>query len=73
MQAKLKWGVIPESLHIHHSTAAQYIYKIDCDVTRLVATERVRNKYSLWRSFTLYCNSVILINWQRQFDSTLAQ
>ena len=69
----LKWGVIPESLRIHHSTAAQYSYKDDCDLTRLVGTERVRNIYSLLESFTLYCSGVILINWQRQFDSILAQ
>ena len=48
-----------ESLHIHHSTAAQYSYKNDCDITRVVATERVRNNYSLLESFTLYCSGVI--------------
>ena len=68
-----KRGVIPESLRIHYSTAAQYSYKNDCDVTRLEATERVVNKYSLLESFTVYCSSVILENWQRQFDSTLAR
>ena len=31
----------------------------DCDVTRLVGTEPVRNKSSLLESFTLYCTCVL--------------
>ena len=46
-QAVLKRVVNTESLRIHNSTAAQPSDRNDCDVTRLVATERVRNKYFL--------------------------
>ena len=71
-RAVLKWRANRESLPIHHSNAAQYRDRKDCDVTRLVAMEHVPNKNSLLESFTLYCSSNILIDWQRQFDGTVA-
>ena len=43
-QAVLKWGVNTEWLRIQHSNAAKHSERNDCDVTRLVATERVRNR-----------------------------
>ena len=46
-QAVLKWGVNTESLRIHHSTAARHSWNSINDVTRLVTTEHVRNKYAL--------------------------
>ena len=42
-QIRSEYGVTP----YYHSTAAQHSWNGFCDVTRLVATERVRNKYSL--------------------------
>ena len=72
-QAVLKWEVITESLRVQYSTSAQHSDRKDCDVNRQVSTERVRNKYSLLVSFTLYCSSNIVIDWLRQFDITLAQ
>ena len=43
-----------DSLCIQYSITAQLSGRNDSDVTRLVATEQVRNKYSLLRSFALY-------------------
>ena len=48
-QAVLKWERNTESLRIQHSTAARYSNRIEDDVTRLVATEHVRKKCSLWK------------------------
>ena len=44
-------GITPYS-PLHRSTAAQYSYKNESDITRLFATEDVRNKYSLRESIT---------------------
>ena len=46
-KAVLKWVVKMDSLRVQNSTTAQHSDRNDCDVTRLVATECVRNKYSL--------------------------
>ena len=61
-QAVIKRRVNTESLRIQYSSAAQHSYKNHCDVTTLVATERVRNKYSLLESFIFYSSSILLIN-----------
>ena len=58
-QALLKWGVNTESLRIHHNTAARDSHKSVSDVTRLLAKEHVRNKYSLRE--TIHNNSVKLL------------
>ena len=52
-QAVLKWGVNTERLQIRYSIAAQHTDTIDCDVTRLVMTERTQNKKSLLGYFAL--------------------
>ena len=51
--AVIKLGVNTESLRIHHSTAARHSWNGLSDVTRLVTTEQVRNKYSLLESIFL--------------------
>ena len=49
-QDVLKWGVKTESHRIQHSTAARYSNRNENDVTGLVATEQVRNIYSVRES-----------------------
>ena len=46
-QAERKLGVNTDLLPIQYSITAQLSSSKDCDVTRLVATEHVRNYYSL--------------------------
>ena len=52
-QAVLKWAANAESLRIHNRTAARHRCYSGSDVTRLVATEDVRNKHSLRESSSL--------------------
>ena len=52
-QAVVKWRVNTESLHFQHSTAARQSYWNETDVTRLIATEDVQNKYSVRESIIL--------------------
>ena len=63
-QAVLKWGVNTESHRTQHSTAARDSYESTSDVTRLLATGQVRNKYSLRQSISLQlsqatCSSIL--------------
>ena len=51
-QAELKKGVNPQS-PVFTRTAALYSYKNDDDVTRVVATDHVRNKQPLRESTSL--------------------
>ena len=46
---------------------------ICCDVTRLVATERVLNRYSLLGYIIVNCSSVLLFHWQCQLEIILPQ
>ena len=52
-QVELEWGVNMNSLRIQFSTTEQSRGWYDCDVTVLVAAERVRNKVLLPKSYTL--------------------
>ena len=72
-QVQRKWGVITDSLRNQYSITAQPDNGNDIDVTRLVATEHIRNKFSLLEFSTPYCRSSILIHWQRQFGSLWAE
>ena len=56
----LKLGVNPESLRFHDSTAARHSKSSVGDVSRLVATEHVRNKYSLRESVHLKSVTVLI-------------
>ena len=72
-QAVLKWGVNTESLRIQHSTAAQYSCKNESDVTGIVVTEHIRNKYSLPESLSLQlshdtCSSISIRSTARNFS-----
>ena len=64
-QAEFKWGVNMESLRNQHSTAARHSFWNESNVTRLVATEHVRKRYSLRESILLqlsyvtYCSILI--------------
>ena len=54
-----------KSLRIQHSTAARHSYQNGSDVSRLVATEHSRNKYSLRESITLQicqniCSTILI-------------
>ena len=53
-EAGFKRRLNTDSLRIQYSITAQLNGRNDCDVTRLVATEHVRNKYSLQKSFSLF-------------------
>ena len=61
-------GKKTELLRIQHSTAARYCYKNESNVTRLVATENIGNKYSLWESLLLQKSHTFLaqINKKKQ-------
>ena len=58
-QAVLKGRVKPESHLIHHSTAAQYSYRNESDVTGLKALEQVRNKFSFRESILLQISHAV--------------
>ena len=66
-QTVLKWGVITESLRIQHSTAAQYCCKKESDVTRLVATVHVRNKYSHRVNFLANTSGYLYLKFQSKY------
>ena len=68
-QAVFKWGVGTESLRIQHSTAAQFSYKNESHITRLVATEHVQNKHSLLESTLVQISPV---TWSPNFNSRTA-
>ena len=65
--SQIRWGMVCASALI------SYTVYCNTDVTRLVVTERVQHKYSLFDSFALYCSNIILIYWQGPFDRILAQ
>ena len=68
-QAVLKWGVKPESHSCHHRTAARQSQQSESFVTRLLATEHIRKKYSLRES--MHCKIVRLSLAPMFFDALL--
>ena len=54
IEIERKWGMNTGSLRIQYRSTVQHSDWKGCDVTRLVATEDIRNNYSLRKSFSFF-------------------